>query len=1229
MKNGGADDLRTDQRRRQGVLQSCWYRLIMSAVIIALLGAGTVIPAEAASSRMAKVVEVKGTVTVKKAGGTKTYKAFKNMSLNKGDWIATDDESSVILSVVDYDDEITVGENSELYLSELQDALDGKQTDINILSGTVYVKAKSLTKDSDSFTVSTPTAIMGVRGTQFLVTVDGRSGDSRVFVASGKVYAEPRNEGDPAALADRSAWVYPAMQGSFYDQTSGVSVIDPDSLIFSLSPEIVAAIIRNKAQMDREHDQFMDEQHERMQQGMTDGVLERLKLDSEADLENYKQNLHSLVNLIAKKAMDLNMAEEAALRRLVDQVNEDLNRPIDLNDPHTFVWDNRLRQELEQLNKQEEQRKRQLEEEAKRRMDQNRQLLDKLEEQRERLARENERAMQERRKQLEEEYKSRLSDQEKVRFEENQKSRDGNLPLPFYPVAPSPTSKPPVDPGAIVRIEDLTRSVNWNEAFTLPATVDAEMSNGSTRQVSVEWNPATVDTSVTGTYTYEGTVKGYGSKVKLTLTVTAPLDTAIPIKANQPIVFAGGVVLDFGAASIPPGATITLRSVQPVLPSGGGMAVAGPVIDFQLNGFTITEPVLVQFPLDPNAEASAAGIFYERSEGEWEYIPTTVRNGTASAWVNHFSVYGALTAPQVEKVTSIPEPGLIEPGTEITLQSSKPDALIYYKQGDRYVRYESNRKPSIPQDGHALEAYAASRNMRDSDPVRLSYSTAEAKVLDDSRIAVTFPDRVTVGTEPISDWMGVLPRVTQEGGQSYLLGVWPTDSAVTMPNAGAAIASVESVKSNGLILTLQEDAAALPQQSYEVRFYKRLDNDRQFTDYVARSNPFPLGGQDPGSDPGPDPDPDPDPVGSFVIGAEAYENRAILEWERIEAAERYKIYLNGVLHDEKIQEDFAFDTLFYSFDTLEFGQEYMVKIEAWSPEDRLLAVGEVVFETESLDDLAVNIDNTASDSITISWEDYIPDYGQYRIYLDDEEVESRSAGELLQYTFRDLLPATEYRIRVEAWMGGRDAPSAAGELTVITTEEPEPIDSIEIMAEPYENIVNLGWGRVEGAENYIIYLNDVLYDEKLQEDSDTIYHYIQSLEFGQVYAVRIEARGLDNRLLAMGETIFETRSLDPITINIESVTFDSIMISWEAYFPDFHGVYRIYLNDELAYVSADEQLQYIFTGLSPETQYRIRVAAYEGGDFPSAEGEETIQTPPNTTAWRAPIGHYKNKEYLL
>lgn len=78
----------------------------------------------------------------------------------------------------------------------------------------------------------------------------------------------------------------------------------------------------------------------------------------------------------------------------------------------------------------------------------------------------------------------------------------------------------------ISSIKDLSATVYVNKSYTLPATVDATMSNKATQKVAVTWNPKTIVTSKTGTFVYKGTVKGYAKQVLLTLKVL-PMDKEV------------------------------------------------------------------------------------------------------------------------------------------------------------------------------------------------------------------------------------------------------------------------------------------------------------------------------------------------------------------------------------------------------------------------------------------------------------------------------------------------------------------------------------------------------------------------------------------------------------------------------------------------------------------------------------------------------------------------------
>ncbi|MCP1306934.1 immunoglobulin-like domain-containing protein [Paenibacillus tyrfis] len=87
----------------------------------------------------------------------------------------------------------------------------------------------------------------------------------------------------------------------------------------------------------------------------------------------------------------------------------------------------------------------------------------------------------------------------------------------------------------IQSIDPIAAAAARGAGYSLPAQVQAKMSDGSTKLVNVEWNPAAVDTSVSGTYHFEGAVAGYATKVQLTLTVSESDTTAPDVFAvNEP-----------------------------------------------------------------------------------------------------------------------------------------------------------------------------------------------------------------------------------------------------------------------------------------------------------------------------------------------------------------------------------------------------------------------------------------------------------------------------------------------------------------------------------------------------------------------------------------------------------------------------------------------------------------------------------------------------------------------
>ncbi|NLZ89229.1 MAG: hypothetical protein GX916_06980, partial [Clostridiales bacterium] len=88
-------------------------------------------------------------------------------------------------------------------------------------------------------------------------------------------------------------------------------------------------------------------------------------------------------------------------------------------------------------------------------------------------------------------------------------------------------------PPHISLISNIEVEKNVGESYSLPAQVEATMSDGSKRQVPVTWDPSTASTAAAGNFTFIGNVEGYAPEVQLTLTVKPLPQLALPT-ANPP-----------------------------------------------------------------------------------------------------------------------------------------------------------------------------------------------------------------------------------------------------------------------------------------------------------------------------------------------------------------------------------------------------------------------------------------------------------------------------------------------------------------------------------------------------------------------------------------------------------------------------------------------------------------------------------------------------------------------
>lgn len=165
------------------------------------------------TQRVGKITAVSGGAEVKKSGGKKPIKAFRNMAITQGDMIITGPKSKVNMEL-DSNKEVIIGPNTKLVISQLVQsarAMGGK-TSMSLLGGSVMVKVKKKLTGDSRFEIKTPTAIMGVMGTEFVVKHEQNT--SFVGVIEGTVAVrKPNGTPGPSVHANEQAHLTPSGGG--------------------------------------------------------------------------------------------------------------------------------------------------------------------------------------------------------------------------------------------------------------------------------------------------------------------------------------------------------------------------------------------------------------------------------------------------------------------------------------------------------------------------------------------------------------------------------------------------------------------------------------------------------------------------------------------------------------------------------------------------------------------------------------------------------------------------------------------------------------------------------------------------------------------------------------------------------------------------------------------------------------------------------------------------------
>jgi VCBS repeat-containing protein len=517
----------------------------------------------AASTRVAVIKEMKGTVKVKKAGGSKEFTAFAKMSLNEGDILSTGASSSASLQFANgtsEDDKMVVSANTTLTFSKLKNG-KGTSTKVSMFNGSVWVDVKSIASKDDEFSLETPTAVMGVRGTHLLVTVDPNTGATHLTVAAGVVNASSKDANGSNA---NSKDVYPTQNALFTENKEGdseitIAPVDLELLMKQSDTSIVQAILENAAAILAENERYV-EQYEK------NGVPENLG-DTKEDLARFKSNTSNLIGAIADQAVKSGLLTQERLDQIIEEVHIQSGITVDLSKKELQLTDEEQKQQEAQRLKDEEANKladdRKQQEEADRKKQE--ETLKKLNDERKVKEEANKKALEEQRKKAQEEYQKQLADAEKARYEAEKKKREEEASASSTP-SPSPSTSPAPSQGP-------TKSENANLSAL---TISYEVAGDSPSPMELSF--------VASTTTYTATVPHNATQLKVNPTVV-DLGKAT-VKVNGSIPSNGVATVALGDAG-----TSTLVTILVTAESGatkeykvtvqrGAHLVSNVVIDF-------------------------------------------------------------------------------------------------------------------------------------------------------------------------------------------------------------------------------------------------------------------------------------------------------------------------------------------------------------------------------------------------------------------------------------------------------------------------------------------------------------------------------------------------------------------------------------------------------------------------------------------------------------------------
>jgi len=134
---------------------------------------------------VAAISTMKGLVMVKPVGSRKYIPAYKGQMLKNGEWLKTKDGVFVAIVFLDGSN-IKIQQQTEVKISSYRMTAKDLKTNLEMSKGQAWSNVADQGAGGE-FTITTPTAVASVKGTEFDLEFDRDSGESILTVMSGEV----------------------------------------------------------------------------------------------------------------------------------------------------------------------------------------------------------------------------------------------------------------------------------------------------------------------------------------------------------------------------------------------------------------------------------------------------------------------------------------------------------------------------------------------------------------------------------------------------------------------------------------------------------------------------------------------------------------------------------------------------------------------------------------------------------------------------------------------------------------------------------------------------------------------------------------------------------------------------------------------------------------------------------------------------------------------------------